>query len=79
MPSGEILGNCPTCDEFVWEDQRYEGIPLIDVRHLWCNRKYKLQQQQDEKYVHALVEIKKLKQRINELEKGKETGQTTLF
>ena len=35
MASGAILGDCPACDELVWEDQPYEGIPLMDVRHLW--------------------------------------------
>lgn len=79
MPSGAILGDCPACDEFVWEDQPYEGIPLIDVRHLWCDKKYKIQQQQHEEKEKALEEIQQLKQRIRELEIEKASGQITLF
>lgn len=26
MLSGAILGDCPTCDEIVWEDQPYECL-----------------------------------------------------
>lgn len=79
MASGAILGDCPACDELVWEDQSYEGIPLIDVRHLWCNKKYKLLQQQHEEKEKAFEEIRQLKQRIRELEMEKVSGQMTLF
>lgn len=79
MPSGAILGDCPICNEFVWEDQRYEGIPLIDVRHFWCDRKKKLEQKQQEEKIAMHVENERLKKRIKELEKEIRSGQLTLF
>lgn len=79
MPSGAILGDCPFCNEFVWEDQQYEGIPLIDVRHMWCDRKRKLEQKQHVEKLDLYKENVQLKKRIKELEKEKLNDQLTLF
>lgn len=75
MASGCILGECIVCGDFIWEDQNFVGIPLIDARHSSCEKKLLLLEE-----LKALrIENQRLQQRIAELEKEKRTGQLTLF
>lgn len=72
MSSSIVLGECIYCKELVWEDQPSEGIPLEDIRHLWCERKQKLEQHEYKQKMSLIEEYERLKKRIKELEMAKE-------
>ena len=37
--SGAIIGNCPICDDFVWEGQRWTITTRDEMIHVECARK----------------------------------------
>ncbi|MGN4454664.1 hypothetical protein [Bacillus paranthracis] len=75
MASGCILGECPICDELIFEDE----IDFDHYNNMVYRRCLNLRNNNRET-IHLLhQEIQRLEKRIKELEEQNKSGQMTLF
>ncbi|MCU5755667.1 hypothetical protein OCD05_05275 [Bacillus cereus] len=75
MASGCILGECPICDELIFEDE----IDFDQYNNM-VHRRCLNSRNSNNKTIHLLhQEIQRLEKRIKELEEQNKSGQMTLF
>ncbi|WP_144597422.1 hypothetical protein [Bacillus cereus] len=75
MASGCILGDCPICDELIFEDE----IDFDQYNNM-VHRRCLNFRNNNSKTIHLLhQEIQRLEKRIKELEEQNKSGQMSLF
>lgn len=75
MASGCILGECPICDELIFEDE----IDFDQYNNMVHRRCLNLRNNNSKTIYLLHQEIQRLEKRIKELEEQNKSGQMTLF